>query len=161
MKRIIVIVMLGLMLASCKKNSGLPSLQGIITATVDGTNYMINKQMGIARSKLPNDSTEYFILYGEDQSLNYMEVYVYSIHNLVARAYKQSQDSTEIVKIAFQQPNGDLYATTYTAANPSSITITSIDSTTIQGTFSGTLYDSGDSTRASKTVTNGTFILKI
>jgi hypothetical protein len=160
MKKIIIITVVALMLVSCKKlTSNVPASQNIITANVAGTNYTINEQMTVSRLRLPNDSTEYFTFYGVDASTNYMEVDVWSIHNLAIGTYKQTPDSTEKINIVFQQPGGDYYLNVYTAANPSSVTITSIDSTSIQGTFAGILYDMGDSTQDSKTVTNGKFIL--
>jgi hypothetical protein len=159
MKKIIVIAILGLMLASCKKFSKPSTMPELITASVNGTNFTINQQMGYTRSRLPNDSTEYFTLYGQDPSANYMGISLQSKHNLTTGVYKQTADSSTLLVVVFQQPGGDQYSTVYSVSDPSSFTITSIDSVSIKGTFSGIIYDNGDPGLGSRTITNGTFIL--
>jgi hypothetical protein len=159
MKRFIVIAILGLLLASCKKFSKPTVLQELITASVNGTGFTINQQMGYARSRLPNDTTEYFTLFGQDPSANYMGISLQSKHSLTTGVYKQTADSSTLLTIVFQQPGNYQYSTVYSVSDPSSITITSIDSTSIKGTFSAILYDNGDPALDTKTLTNGTFII--
>jgi uncharacterized protein YxeA len=157
MKKLIVIAAFGLTLMACNKTS--LSSSNKVSANVDGTNYNISQQMSYSRSKLPNDSTEYFTLNGVDGSGDYMEVDVKSKHSLTTRAYTQLADSSELVRVAFSKSDNILYYTIYSATNPSTVTITNITGTEIQGTFVATLYDMGNVFSTPKTVTNGSFTL--
>jgi hypothetical protein len=98
-------------------------------------------------------------LYGQDGSANFVGISLQSKHNLTTGTYKQTADSSTLLTIVFQQPGGNQYSTVYSASDPSSITITSIDSTSIKGTFSGIVYDDANPALDTKTFTNGTFIL--
>jgi len=148
-----------LFLLSCKKTS-VPGSNNSLTETINGTNYSATQQKATTRSRLPNDSTEYFMINGFDGAGNYIEIGLESNHNLTAKTYTQSADSSVLVDIYFQGvSNLNPYLSIYSSTNPASITITHIDSASIQGTFAGIIYDTGDSTQDSKTVTNGKFTL--
>ncbi|HMG81638.1 MAG TPA: hypothetical protein VK559_01255 [Ferruginibacter sp.] len=159
MKNIFIAVVLVSFLLSCKKAS-VPGSKTTLTAAIDGANYSATQQKNFTRIRLPNDSTEFFTLNGLDGAGNYMEIGLESIHNLTTKTYTQTADSTVLVDIYFQGvSSANVFWAVYSSTNPSSITITHIDSVSIAGTFAGTIYDNGDSTTDSKTVTNGTFLL--
>ena len=140
--------------------TSVPGSNSSLTETIDGTNYSASQQKTITRNRQPNDSTEYFMISGFDGTGNYIEIGLESNHNLTTKTYTQSADSSVLVDIYFQGvSNVNPYLSIYSSTNPASITITHIDSTSIQGTFTGIIYDMGDSTQESKTVTNGKFTL--
>jgi hypothetical protein len=158
MKKILFIAICGTVLISCDKK--IPAPPSFISATINGTGYTVNQQMTIARLRQPNDSTESFSIYGIDGNANYLEVDLLSKNNLKDSTYIFAKDSSQLIKVVFQPAGGDSYSTAYTAANPSSITITYVDTvSTIRGTFTGVLYENGDTTQSSKTITNGNFTL--
>jgi len=158
MKRFLIISVLVLILASCKKsNSGDIVPTNTITATINGTNYIFDKN---AYTSIDVDD------YGEEISLNVLDsnsnslrIFINATGKIKSTTYSSTMDSTG--QYGFFSLNTPVDSITYepavTIPNPVTVTVTSITSAAIQGTFQGTIFPSGDVHGVSKIITNGKF----
>jgi hypothetical protein len=158
MKKIILFAVLGILLASCSKSStGLPA--NTITATINDTNYIFNTN--IIDTSVYSNGTLLLELSATDLNLNKAVLAIESTTTLTATAYGGlSGDTTNEAVFGILLPNTTQYSSGFppSASNPITITVSSLTSTSIQGTFKGTIFFNGDTTSTSKkTVTNGTF----
>ena len=152
------------LLISCKKQSNELPLN-TITATVDGVSVNFNTDAAAHRDSaaagIINIMGEtaaaapkvYLLIYVEANNINtqvtsgsYTSI-GYTSHSGVA--------SLLYANIISDSQNGQDYATDINSNNNTSVTISSISSTSVQGTFSGKLTLYGDTT--TRTITNGRF----
>ena len=147
-----IIAFLALILfASCKKsNSGIAVRT--VSATIDDTAFTFNDGFSL-------QSIDEGAIFGFEGTAidtvkqNQLEVLVASLDTtqISAKTYYES-DTTIEMGVQFQE-KGVQYKNGLTKINPFRITLTG----PLQGTFSGNIYLSGDSTKAPRVVTNGKF----
>lgn len=150
-----------IVIASCKKSSNSSTQTGgTITATVDGTPMTFNN-----------------VLVAQDTA--YLGAYLITfsgISALTANAPELSLtvdgpsaittgtdsitatgNTPNLPAIAFSEGSSLVYSTDASGSNPTTIVITTLSKTNIQGTFSGTLILAVGSGAATKVITNGKF----
>ncbi|HMG82013.1 MAG TPA: hypothetical protein VK559_03180 [Ferruginibacter sp.] len=166
MKKIILFTAIGLTLFSCKKStSSTPQVvTTTMTATIDGVSDTFNiDTYAYSEFYVNSDSVHIsdFSIQADDPAGDYfdLEAGAYKSDKFLVKTYHSGGDSTTYAS-GYLEPNGGGYFGDYnTANNPFIVTVTSATSSLIQGTFSGPLYTSEDSTQTAKIVTNGKFTL--
>jgi hypothetical protein len=159
------------LIASCKKSSSTPSYS--MSATVAGTSKNFNVIPPVAQKVTSGNITTINITGILSTSTG--ESMLISLDNsngggpIVAGKYADSSSlynvsGTYIVNLATQFEAGSLVWNLATGSgvtiNHFVLNITSINSTSIQGTFSGDFFSNGDPSAAVKSVTNGSFNAK-
>jgi hypothetical protein len=147
-------------LSACKKHSSTTNTTGTITVNIDGAAQTFN--VG-ATAHVDNTSGFYSLSLIGIQSAstaNSIIVEVTSDSPIVARAYTGTNSEadmsyTQVSGNAIYQFDGS------NSASNATITVKSISSTNVQGTFSGTLELINGTGATSKTLTSGTFNLNI
>jgi hypothetical protein len=156
MKKLILFAILAVVLLSCKKsNSGSPI--NTITATIDDSVYTFNTKT--------IDTTLYsggYIQRGviaTDLNLRTATVLFGSSTILTPTTYGLFGDTVHLGAFQVSYPNSTIYfVAKATSTSPLTVTVNSITSTSVQGTFRGTIYLNGDTTSTNKkVVTNGSF----
>ncbi|MHB8208859.1 hypothetical protein [Mucilaginibacter sp.] len=162
--------------ASCKKDAAKTTTTNTITATVGGTN--VNFSTG-AIAQLGSDSGAYILevqgVSGTGSSAQPIIVGLVSEAPIVKGTYtfnsSTDPNATVFPDITYAKSLSgsaadvfvtDIYfdAQSSTISTTTTVTITSISSTNVQGTFSGVLINEADDT-ITETVTNGKFNLAI
>jgi len=158
MKKIILFAAVGLLFASCKKtSSGTITATNTLTATAFGDNFTFTTDF-YSESYLESNTAPYdpyFYTYAYDSLGHAFEigVYGYYTNNLAPKTYGALGDTTTSAYGDFYDPASNNYQYNTSVTNPFTVTITSLG-TSIQGTYKGTLYDSGGD---SVVITNGKF----
>jgi hypothetical protein len=162
-----------LVFSACKKDSAKTASSNTITATVGGSNINFSTN---ATGELATDSGAYVLavggLTGTSSSAQSIVVGLLSDKPFVKGTYTFDTSTdpntiTVLPSIAYLtntsgdessefDSNTDIYLQNSTLSTTCTVTITSISSTNIQGTFNGLLTNDGDNT-TTKTVTNGKF----
>jgi hypothetical protein len=161
MKKIILFAVLAIVFASCKK-SGSGSPLNTITATINDTVYTFNNNILDTTIYESADSELGIELRAQDVNLNTI-IFVIANANaapLKPITYGSSGDTSHLSEMLFTTTKQTLWGTGFppSVENPFVVNVTTLTSTTIQGTFKGTLFFQGDTASADKkTVTNGTF----
>jgi hypothetical protein len=161
MKKLILFGVLAIIFASCKK-SGSGSPTNAITATINDTVYTFNNHILDTTIYESSDSELGIELSAQDLNLNTILIVIANAHAapLKTITYGLSGDSNHLSEMEYESTVQTNYASGFPEAieNPFTVTVNSLTSTTIQGTFKGTIFLNGDTTSANKkTVTNGTF----
>jgi len=160
MKKLILFAVLAIVFASCKK-SGSGSPLNTITATINDTVYTFNNHVLDTTIYQSSDSELGIELVAEDLDLNTIGLIMADRHAapLKATTYGSTGDTTHIGGMQFQLHLGSYSNLSFPSGpNPLTITVNTLTSTSIQGTFKGTIFLNGDTASANrKTVTNGTF----
>jgi hypothetical protein len=159
MKKIILFTITGMLLLSCKKNSAGHIATNTITATIDNTNYAFNQSVASV-----SGVTSLFSLYetvGYDSTINPVAnciLQISSKEKLTNQTFGKVGDTTTTAMFEYDQ-NGFKYKTASknTATTAFTVTITSINGSSIQGTFQGNIFSEGDTTMTKKVITNGKF----
>jgi hypothetical protein len=167
MKKLFVLPMAFLIfMSSCKKSSS-GSGAGTITASVDGTSTSFsNTATALESSSTNNGVTAYSLLIvgfqGSPSSSNSITLTIGSDAPFGADSTYTglASPSNNLAEVAYVQQPGDVSYSDL-LAGPTTVTIKSISSTNVQGTFSSTVGVFGSGTPASHTFTNGTFNLNI
>jgi len=141
---------------SCKKSSPSANSGNYITATVNGTNRTFN--IG-AEALVKSSSAGYSLAITGREGVAYdasqIVVNVFGSMPITSGTYSTGTTGTDQVSLEYALTNIATYTTT--AGNPS-VTITSISSTNVQGTFSGVLtLTTGSAPASTATITNGKF----
>jgi hypothetical protein len=157
---------------SCKKTSNVDPVN-TMSATIDGVNVNFNSFANAQLVKDPTDLTTTTLSINGSSGPDDKESIAVSItsHNssIVSGTFLSSDTGNELVfpSIIYHKKDSTLrlppvYLTNNFQPGSTTVTITSISSTNVQGTFSGTLVDPLDRfIIAPKTVTNGKFSLAI
>jgi hypothetical protein len=157
MKKIILFVLLGVTIFSCKKkSSGSPAIPiNTIIATIDDTVYTFNQNIQDTTAALYSDSVIY--LGASDPNSDQAVIVLRSDSAFATRTYNAdtSFDYAAVFDITFSSSNYE--STIPQLNNPLTVIVTAITDTSIQGTFSGNIYLNGDTTKALKVVTDGKF----
>jgi len=163
MKKIILFGVLAIVLASCKKSSSGTPVNSI-TATINDTNYTFNNR--VVDTTVLSDSTPDVILSAADFNLNTFTLSFAAKNKplIAGTIYGSYGDSVHLLDAEFYpfySPSYNYKALPYPMVSSNAqltVTLTSISSTNIQGTFKGTIFLNGDTTSTNrKTVTNGKF----
>ena len=161
LKLLLVAACVLLIVSSCKKSSNKPTnAVGTITVNIDGAAQTFN--VG-ATAHVDNTGGFYSLALIGIQSAataNSVIVEVTSDSPIVARAYTGTNSEADM---SYTQVSGSAVYQFDGSNNASNATITvkSITSTNVQGTFSGTLELINGTGAATKTLTSGTFNLNI
>jgi hypothetical protein len=167
MKKILLVcVCIAFVLYSCNKNSAIAPTS-YISATINGTNEMFGTiDSGLYRSNANSYSVSLSALSGTTANADKMELYLANPTQITTGTYALTTtwnppfEPLIIYKINGSSNFADDFVVDYTGNHPAQITITSISSTNIQGTFSATLV-AADNSGNTKTITNGTFNVDI
>ncbi len=164
MKRVLVFVSCILLFCtSCKKDSNVAP-PNTISATIDGVDesFDTNTFAGIGNGASTLSSN--LLIYGSNGSATNADLIKITLNlnqTIVKGSYTSGSDAVGFVSILYQHgPYSIVNPYDYTtdpAGNQTTVVITSITDTNIQGTFSGKLVSGS----AIKTVTNGKFNLPI
>jgi hypothetical protein len=149
-------------LASCKKSStsSTTSGGGTITATVDGTQMTFNN---ILIAKDTSFSGAYALTISGATSLTSstteLSLTADGASPVTTGTYTigPSGITTDLPGIGYSQGSSPVYSSDITGAYSSTIVITSLSKTNVQGTFSGTLTLTIGSGATTKTITDGKF----
>ena len=161
MKKIIFFAIIAIVFTSCKKSSS-GSPVNAITVTINDTVYTFNNHILDTTIYQASDSELGIELSAQDLNLNTITLVIVDadVAPLKAITYGLSGDTNHLSIMEFQSTNQTNYTSGFPASvlNPFTVTVNSLTSTSIQGTFKGTIYLNGDTTSTSKKpVTNGTF----
>lgn len=166
--------------ASCKKtntvtvtklieDSVLKTSADTLSASFNDTSYLVyNENWGETGADYGwrgNDSTKYYYFEtgaqdSTDNNYNYLEVDIYTLNGLLSvnKTYGLTSDTTTEIYLYFYNNAGGYFESNGYKQAPATATITSISGNVITGTFSGTLFQYGDTTSTyKKVVTNGKF----
>lgn len=147
-------------LLSCKKSSTSPgSVTGTMTATINGTAQTFN--VG-AIANLQSSGGTYTLgmegLSAASGSANSMIISITSSSSIVAGTYTAASTQADV---SYTQDNNNVYQYDGSNGSNASVVIKSISSTSVSGTFTGTLELINGTGVSSVAITNGTFNLKI
>jgi hypothetical protein len=147
-------------LLSCKKSSTSPtSVTGTMTATINGTAQTFN--VG-AIANLQSAGGTYTLgmegLSAASGSANSMIISITTTSPIVAGTYTASSSAANV---SYTQANANVYQYDGSSGSGPSVVIKSISSTSVSGTFTGTLQLINGSGASSVAITNGAFNLKI
>lgn len=152
---------------SCKNGTEVVDLNSPIVATINQVTENFNT---VDSSGYRNTSTYYSAFIsarnGTMATADKMELDIYSPNPIAVGTYMLTKDYNPpfgiliIYKVNGSSNFADDYVVDYTGNHPASITISSLSSTNIQGSFSGTLVAANNS-GATKTITNGKFNIAI
>jgi hypothetical protein len=150
------------LLASCKKsNHSATPTGGTITATVDGTPMTFNN---ILIAKDTAYLGAYLITFSGASSLSSasapeLSLTVDGASPITTGTYSigPSGYTADLPAMSYSQGTSLVYSTDVSGADSSSIVITTLTKTNVQGTFSGTLTLSVGSGAATKVITDGKF----
>lgn len=173
-KGMFLILILGCVFLSCSKDQSTNDTY-YLTCTIDGVPHTFNLLAG-SRKETNGVNTAVFVHGVESASANTAD-YGFVITNLpsgddiIAADYPDTSTDFEILTTyqADQSSLGFEAGTTVleeanmagvTISNHFKVSITSINTETIKGTFSGDFYEDGDPHAAKKTISNGSFYLK-
>ena len=148
--------------ASCKKNNNItPS--NTISADIDGVNETFNSNTyaQLGNGVTQKSSLSIFGANGANTDADQMSITMVTNNTIITSSYVSGSDNIGLVSIEYNKgpfslTNSNTYATDVNGS-PSTVVITSLTSTNVQGTFSGRLVDGS----ATKTVTNGKFNLPL
>jgi hypothetical protein len=158
MKKLFVIAVLGsVLLVSCKKSKSGGLGQGNVQATIDGTTTTFNIAAGISTNG--GKDIDIVSSNGTTAGSTGLEIDISDNNAIVTGTYHDK--SLNNTGLFLSLPSGDFYANAELVNTPIAITVTSISSTQIQGTFQGDIYLNEDSTSTKKTITNGKFNVKL
>jgi hypothetical protein len=159
MKKIILFTIAGALLLSCKKSSPAHVATNTVTATIDNTNYAFNQSV----ASVSGLTSLYSLLeiVGYDSTINPVANCTFQIQSkekLTNKTFGAVGDTTSSASFEYDQ-NGFKYKTASknTTTTAFTITITGMSSSSIQGTFTGNIFEEGDTTLTKKVVTNGKF----
>jgi hypothetical protein len=151
--------------SSCKKSAPKITTSNTITANVGGSGLTFNSAV---TGLLANSSGSYVLLItgatGTGSNAQVMSIAIDSENPIVKGTYtinsSTSSDATSFPQLSYVQSasttNPVSFTSDLTGTNASTVTITSISSTNVQGTFNGVLLSDQDGT-TTKSVTNGKF----
>jgi hypothetical protein len=163
MKNLILLAALVLVFASCKKNSsGNITTTNTLSATIKGDKLSFTTDISAGIEQYPSNPVDlYFYAEAYDSIGNYLEVEADSYYkDLSPRTYGITGDSTAYTYVDFEPTGGGDYYNYTGMSNtvPSALVVITSLGSSVQGTFSGTLYNNGDVTNAdSIVIKNGKF----
>jgi hypothetical protein len=145
-------------LSSCKKHSPAINVTGTFTATINGTPETFN--VGAA-AQTENVSGFYSLSLVGVQSTSVANSMLISINSSTPITAGTYTGASTQASISYTLASGSIYQYDNTEGSSATVTIKSISSTSVQGTFSGTLNIISGNGAATQTLTNGTFNLNI
>jgi len=170
LKKIVLFCTLSLSLfASCKKHNSSSSSNYHFTATVDGQSQNFNTSPPFA-VKVSNAGVSIIAIEGVGGTLASPQIIAVSWTNLSPGIYLTAGNYSDTSSVYSLGGNyNPLVSTSYVSGNAVTnvsglsgvthlkMTITSIDSTAVKGTFSGDFYLNADLSSSKKSITNGDF----
>jgi hypothetical protein len=159
MKKIILLAAMPLLLLACKKSKSDNLPENTITATINDTDYVFNTNF---TSQTVIDPPEIFYVGLAADSTLPAASFDFAVGMLNGKpittgVYTETGDPTKIASAELDIQGLPHYETAGTKADPFTVTITSINTTSVQGTFHGNIYKNGDSLQTKKVITNGKF----
>lgn len=150
--------------SSCKKNGGSEGLPYGITATVNDVNlnFNIRPVAHITSNQTNLNVSGYAVINGDSTLINIIitgQTPIRESHYIDNGPYGLEGPIIMYSTLASGSQIAQSYRTNYDSIAPTYITISSISTTNIQGTFSGTL--TYPNTSVIKVITNGTFNVSI
>jgi hypothetical protein len=150
--------------SACKKDSNKTTATVSLSATVGGTNETYSNVIAQSIVDTPGYTIGISGSRGSGANLEVLQLEVNSVNPITTGTYtlnsSTSSDISTFPLLAYYKytsaTNELIYGTDLTGANVSTITISSISSTNVQGTFSGVLIDEIDGT-TTDAITSGKF----
>jgi hypothetical protein len=160
MKKIILLAAIPMLLLSCKKNKSDNLPENTITATINDTDYVFNTNF--ASETFINPPEIAYVALAADSTLALASSFDFAVIMLNGKpitpgVYIETGDPGKTASAELQVQGSTSYETAGTKTDPFTITVTSINSTSVQGTFHGSIYEDGDSLKTKKVITNGKF----
>lgn len=153
-KLFIAVVIILLAAPSCKKSSGSNGIPVGINFKLDGASMTLNSARAVKTSSGSIYSLQFYGYVGAGGASNELACQIQAQSGPITATTYTEGVGVDMVSIAyFIYSPYDAYQNNGSATNPVSITITSITSTNVQGTFKGDISN-GFST---KVLANGTF----
>ena len=144
--------------AGCKKSSPTVNATGTLTATIGGTSQTFNLG-AIANLQKAGDSYTLGIIGVQSSTVsNSLIITIINPSTITAGTYT---GVGSVAQMSYTLASGSIYQNSDDGQSSATVVIKSISSTTVQGTFSGTLELVNGGGPATETVTNGTFNLSI
>lgn len=161
MKKLIFLlpVCLLLVVCSCKKSSTKPAnVAGTLTVTIGGKAQTFNVGAVAHLDNTGGFNTLGIIGVQSTTTANSLVITVSSTGPITAKSYTDANSESQL---SYTTAAGAIYQDDGTSGTSSTVTIKSISSTNVQGTFSGTLMLITGTGAATQTFTNGSFNLDI
>jgi len=162
MKNILLPVLMLLLFSACKKNSSTPNMQNTISAVIGDNQQSFNSALQAKSTSTPGGGSQ-FVLTGANgtgATANVLTVTITSPSQITPGTYATQENGTnkQGAAVMLQQKGLALvYKSDVFATQTFSVTISSISSTNIQGSFVGSLVLSEGYGPGGITVTRGTF----
>lgn len=152
-----------LLLSSCSKDTKV-SASGSITGNIDGTGTSFNNNVKAARIDVGGTYSITILGFQDEGASNRISIMVTSPQPIASGVYSESSSSgNKVGAISYVQAGSSSpYVNNNSQTNPHTVTITSVNSTSIQGTFSGDVFLTNGSgvTTTKKVITKGQFDVK-
>jgi len=160
-KIFIVPLVLLLAITSCKKDNTTTSVTATITADIDGVTTTFNTDAIAIKTNLSGTYAIAIAGYqGTALTSSQISIGIGGTDAVTTGAYDDvpSAAPDEVSLVYTQQPGSGVYGAIGSGSDTAKVTITSISSTQIQGTFSGgVVLTSGSTSPSSHIITNGRF----
>jgi len=147
-----------LVLFSCKKHSSTPNTVGTLTVTIGGKAQTFN--VG-AEAHLDHTGDFYSLGIIGVQSTTASNSLILTITSQAPITAKSYTDANSEAQMSYTMTSGSIYQDDGTGGTSATITIKSISTTNVQGTFSGNLAIINGDGAATQALTSGTFNLAI
>jgi len=164
MKKVLAsLVCISFFFLSCKKSASSVSSNGSLSATINGVNQSFNNILLAKNTAMSGQYSLYFSgTNGTSATADELSITVDAYQAITPGTYTLGGSSlgTTLPDIGYDQAYAqggvaNLYTSDITGTYTTTVTITAISSTSVQGTFSGTVVSSSGNT--TKTITNGKF----
>ena len=144
--------------SACKKGNDDGGTGNNLSASINGTTMTFNNSLVASNTSAGGAYGMQIVGFsGTPGTSDALYLVVYSSSAITPGTYVDGQSAT----ISYNtQPAGTVYSNALSATNPISITITSISSTNVSGTFKGDIFAGASISGAKKVLTNGQFNVK-
>lgn len=164
-KHYLLAIALFAVVAACKKDK---QDNYYITATVDGKSMSFSSYADASKSNSTGSYQLSFTGLSEAVNKPALVIWMDSYNPYAVGLYTDTTWPT-ILNVQIQENDTTIYSGGFSTArlttdpnfNHTIVNITHLENNAIRGTFSGTLYKSGDLTAEKRVVTNGNFYLKV
>ena len=173
MKRLLILAsLLGILISSCSKKNDADVGSSVITGVFDGKSFTFNTDITATHFNAPGyftiliEARQYIDTVNQGFGIyDFLTMQIGSKQPNAAGTYSENStdSSNEVTRFGyFKVGNAYSYGNHNSQANPITIDITKISSTSIQGTFKGDVYSSAayGITPTTKAFTNGKFYIK-
>ena len=149
-----------LLLTSCTKEAtiGMGTGTATISANVDGQSMTYNVNAKAVRINVPGAYSVEVVGYKSSSSSDQIAISLTGISPIGTGTYSENNaNGINVATINLIDGGSQTFVNSNSVTNPSSVTITSITSSSIKGTFKGDIFLSGSSSSTKKVLSEGQF----